>query len=116
MIDEKTYRDLLDDTYDRVDRAFEDVDPDLAEVTVSQGALTVLFNEKVRLMLTPQPAVRQLWVAFRDRAWHFDWDAARRVWMDDRKLGIELAKLVEDTTREAAGVEVRIAAAKEGAP
>ncbi len=102
MIDEKTYRDLLDDTYDRVDRAFEDVDPDLAEVTVSQGALTVLFNERVRLMLTPQPAVRQLW--------------ARRAWMDDRKLGIELAKLVEDTTREAAGVEVRIAAAKEGAP
>jgi len=116
MIDEKSYRKLLDDTYERVDRAFEDVDPDLAEVTVAQGALTVLFNEKTRLMLTPQPSPRQLWVAFRDRAWHFDWDAARGAWMDDRKLGIELARLVEDTTREAAGVELHIAAAKEETP
>jgi frataxin-like iron-binding protein CyaY len=56
--------------------------------------------------------VRQLWVAFRDRAWHFDWDAARGTWLDDRGLGIELGKLVEDTTREAAGVAVKIGAAK----
>jgi iron-sulfur cluster assembly protein CyaY len=114
MIDEKTYRDLLDDAFARVDRAFETVDPDLAEVTISQGALTVLYNEKLRLMLTPQPAVRQLWVAFRDRAWHFDWDAARGAWLDDRGLGIEVAKLVEDTTRETAGVEIEIASGRKG--
>ena len=111
MMDEKVYRDLLDETFERVDRAFADVDPDLAEVTISQGSLTVLFNEKLRLMLTPQPAVRQLWVAFEVRAWHFDWDAARGAWMDDRGLGIELGKLVEDTTRETAKAEVRIPAA-----
>ena len=40
----------------------------------SQGTLTITFFEKQRLMLTPQPSPRQLWVAFRDRAWHFDWD------------------------------------------
>ena len=108
MLDEKLYRGLLDETFARVDRAFEDVDPDLAEVTVAQGSLTVLFNEKVRLMLTPQPAVRQLWVAFEVRAWHFDWDAARGAWMDDRGLGIELGKLIEETTREAVGVEIAI--------
>jgi CyaY protein len=117
MMDEKVYRKLLDDTYARVDRAFEHVDPDLAEVTIAQGSLTVLYNEKVRLMLTPQPAVRQLWVAYRDRAWHFDWDPTREAWMDDRRLGIDVARLVEDTTREAAGVEVKIGSggAKEGA-
>ena len=108
MLDEKLYRTLLDETYARVDRAFEDVDPDLAEITIAQGALTVLFNEKVRLMLTPQPAVRQLWVAFRDRAWHFDWDAARAAWMDDRGLGIELGRLIEETTREMASVEITL--------
>jgi CyaY protein len=109
MIEEKLYRRLVDETYARVDRAFEDVDPDLAEVTISQGALTIAFSERLRLMLTPQPPVRQLWVAFRDRAWHFDWDAARGAWMDDRGEGIELGKLVEDTTREQVGVVVRIA-------
>jgi CyaY protein len=109
MLNEKTYRELLDDTFARVDKAFEDVDPDLAEVLIAQGSLTVTFNEKVKLMLTPQPAVRQLWVAFRDRAWHFDWDPGKGAWMDDRGLGIEVKKLIEDTTRETVGVEVRIA-------
>ena len=71
-IDEKTYRQLLDDTFARVDRAFETVDPDVAEVSLSQGTLTIAFFEKQRLMLTPQPSPRQLWAAFRDRAWHFD--------------------------------------------
>jgi CyaY protein len=109
MLEEKTYRKLLDETFAKVDRAFEDIDPDLAEVMISQGALTVTFKETLRLMLTPQPAVRQLWVAFRDRAWHFDWDEARGAWMDDRKLGVEVKRLIEETTRDAVGVEIRIA-------
>jgi CyaY protein len=108
VIDEKTYRKLVDETYARIDRAFDDVDPDMAEVTISQGALTITFGERLRLMLTPQPPVRQLWVAFRDRAWHFDWDLARGAWLDDRGQGIELQKLVEDTTRENGNVGVRI--------
>jgi CyaY protein len=110
MIDESVYRRLLDETYARVDRAFEDVDPDLAEVTVAQGALTIVFQEKTRFMLTPQPSPRQLWVAYRDRAWHFDWDAARGAWMDDRGQGIDLSRLIEDTTRDAVGVAIRIGA------
>jgi CyaY protein len=108
-LEESTYRKLLDDTYARVDRAFEEVDPDLAEVTVAQGALTIVFEEKTRFMLTPQPSPRQLWVAFRDRAWHFDWNAASAAWMDDRGLGIDLRRLIEDTTRDVVGVAIRIA-------
>jgi iron donor protein CyaY len=107
-LDEKRYRQLLDDAYARVDRAFEDVDPDLAEVSISQGTLTITYLEKQRLMLTPQPSPRQLWAAFRDRAWHFDWSQDRRSWLDDRGQGIELLELVERTTREVASVDVRI--------
>jgi iron donor protein CyaY len=108
-MDEKVYRHLLDETYARVDRAFEDVDPDAAEVSISQGTLTITFLEKQRLMLTPQPSPRQLWVAFRDRAWHFDWDEGRRAWLDDRGQGVDLFALIEETTRAAADVGVRIA-------
>ena len=108
-IDEKRYRALLDDAYARVDRAFEAVDPDLAEVSIEQGTLTILYLGKQRLMLTPQPSPRQLWVAFRDRAWHFDWDEGRRAWFDDRGQGVELYALIEETTRATVGTEVRIA-------
>src|SRR5437868_11268318 len=108
MMDEKRYRHLLDDTYAVVDRAFESVDPDLAEVAVSQGTLTITFLEKQRLMLTPQPSPRQLWVAFRDRAWHFDWDEARSRWLDDRGQGIEVLALVAQMTLEAAWVKLEL--------
>ena len=108
-MDEKTYRQRLDDTYARIDRAFETVDPDVAEVSISQGTLTIIFVEKLKLMLTPQPSPRQLWAAFRDRAWHFDWDTASGRWLDDRGQGIELIDLIERTTRDVAGVEVHVA-------
>jgi iron donor protein CyaY len=108
-MDEKRYRHLLDETFARVDRAFEAIDPDVAEVSISQGSLTIAFFEKQRLMLTPQPSPRQLWVAFRDRAWHFDWNEARGAWLDDRGQGIELLALIEQTTREVGNVTVAIA-------
>ena len=109
MIDEKHYRQLLDDAFASVDRAFEAVDPDIAEVSVSQGALTITYLEKQRLMLTPQPSPRQLWVAFRDRAWHFDWNEPRRCWLDDRGQNTEVFSLVAQLTKEASGLTVSFA-------
>jgi len=106
MLDEKQYRRLLDETFARIDRAFENVDPDLAESNVSQGALTVTMQGGQRLILSPQPSPRQLWVAFRDRAWHFDWDEARSRWLDDRGQGVEVLALVAQMTLEAAGVKL----------
>ena len=59
-----------------------------------------------RLILSPQPSPRQLWVAFRDRAWHFDWDEAQSRWLDDRGQGVEVMALVAQMTLEAAGVKL----------
>lgn len=105
-MDEKTYRRRLDDTLARIDRAFDDVDPDLAESNLAQGALTITMRGGHRLILSPQPSPRQLWIAFRDQAWHFDWNAARACWLDDRGRDIEALTLVSSLTKEAAGVEV----------
>ena len=104
MLDEKTYRRLLDETFARIDAAFEKVDPDLAESNLAQGALTITMSGGHRLILSPQPSPRQLWVAFRDRAWHFDWNDASRSWLDDRGQNIEVLALVAQITRESAGV------------
>jgi iron donor protein CyaY len=106
MLDEKTYRRLLDDTFARIDHAFDDADPDLAESNLSQGALTITMRGKERLILSPQPSPRQLWVAFRDRAWHFDWNESQNCWMDDRGQNIEALSLVAQLTQEASGLTV----------
>jgi iron donor protein CyaY len=106
MLDEKKYRHLLDDTLAQIDHGFDDVDPDLAESNLSQGALTVTMRGKQRLVLSPQPSPRQLWVAFRDRAWHFDWNEARRCWLDDRGQDIEVFALVAKLTQESSGLTI----------
>jgi len=108
MIEEKLYRQMVDEVFHRIDTAFEDVDPDLAESTSSQGTLTITYEGKLRFILSPQAPVRQIWAAFKDRAWHFDRDANGN-WMDDRGRGIELYRLVEDITRETVSQSVKIA-------
>lgn len=108
MLDEKTYRRLLDETFARIDNAFDAVDPDLAESNLAQGALTITVKGGHRLILSPQPSPRQLWIAFRDRAWHFDWNEARKCWLDDRGQNIEALALVGDLTRESSGVALKL--------
>lgn len=107
-MEEKAYRQIVDEVFTRIDRAFENVDPDLAECAVSQGTLTILFQEKLRFIVSPQTPVRQIWVAFRDRAWHLDRNPEKDLWFDDRGEGTELYTLIENTTREIAGVNVAI--------
>ncbi len=109
MLDERTYRRLVDDTLAHIDAAFEDVDPDLAESSISQGALSVTFPGNLRMIVSPQPPVRQMWLAFRDRAYHFDWNEADRTWVDDKNQGLDLYGVVRDLTRQTAGVELALA-------
>src|SRR5918912_1473848 len=103
LMEEKKFRQLVDEVFKTIDAAFEDVDPDVAESMYSQGTLTIAFPGGLRCIVSPQTPVRQIWVAFRDRAWHMDLDPATGRWIDDRGQGVELYKLVEDTTRDAAG-------------
>jgi iron donor protein CyaY len=106
-MEEKLFRQLVDQTFHRIDMAFEKVDPDLAESTAGQGTLTIVFQEKHPLILSPQTPVRQIWAAFRDRAWHFDLNPQGQ-WMDDRGQGTNLFTLVQDLARENAGVAIKI--------
>jgi CyaY protein len=107
-MEESQYRRLIDDTFTAIDAAFEHIDPDLAESVVSQGTLTIVFADGRRCILSPQTPVRQLWVAFRDRAWHMDFHADTGRWIDDRGQNLELHQLVRDISREAGGVTVTI--------
>jgi CyaY protein len=108
LTDESIYRQMVDETFQVIDAAFEDVDPDVVESTYSQGTLSLQFADGKRCILSPQAPVRQIWVAFKDRAWHMSFDPTTRRWLDDRGQGTELFHLVEDITKQAAGLEVQI--------
>jgi CyaY protein len=108
-MDEKRYRRFLDLAFARIDAGFEDVDPDVAECTIAQGALTILFAGGRRLIVSPQTPVRQIWVAFKDRAWHMNHDDATDRWVDDRGEGVELFALIERLAADQApGLRVTI--------
>lgn len=108
MMDESSFRRRMDDVFKRIDAAFENVDPDLAESEYSQGALTITFRQTSKLILSPQTPLRQIWVAFRDRAWHLDMDETKGQWRDDRGQDVELCSLVTKLASEQAGVTIRI--------
>jgi CyaY protein len=106
MMEDKTYRLLVDATLKHIDAAFEEVDPDLAESTIAQGALTILFPGGLRAIVSPQPPVRQMWLAFRDRGYHFDWDGQK--WVDDKGQGHDLYGVVATITLEMTGQRVTL--------
>jgi CyaY protein len=103
---EREYRLAVDRLLSRLDAAFTDVDPDLAESDYAQGTLVVTFRQGPKLVVSPQAPARQIWAAFRDRAWHFSYDEKSGTWLDDRGAGIELVALVASLARENAGVEI----------
>jgi CyaY protein len=104
MMGESEYRHQVDEAMRRVDAAFEDIDPDLAESDYSQGSLVVTLRQALKLIVSPQTPLRQIWVAFRDRAWHLGLTDGR--WLDDRGAGVELFGLVASIVRDETGVGV----------
>jgi CyaY protein len=103
---ESEYRQRVDDAMRSIDVAFEDIDPDLAESDYTQGSLVVTLRQALKLIVSPQAPVRQIWVAFRDRAWHLSLTDGR--WLDDHGGGEELFTLVASIVLEHAGVTLPI--------
>lgn len=109
FVDEAQYRNVMKETLDRVERAFDDVDPDVAECTVQFGALAVVFPNGSKLILSSQPSVQQLWmaVAAKGIAYHFDYDAKTKAWKDDKGQGVEPFAFLRNYLKESCGLELR---------
>jgi iron donor protein CyaY len=109
MMEEKEYRLLVKDTYARIESALENVDPDLLEVEPGLGTLAFL-TKKGKTILSTQPSVRQLWLAAASQgtAIHFNWDAVKKQWVDDRGEGKELYKFLADLFKTISGIQVTL--------
>jgi len=109
-MDETQYRRRVEAAFKRIGAAFDDVDPDVAEYEYAQGAVSVTFSDRSKLILSQQPAVRQIWIAAasRGRAFHLSFDASDGQWKDDKGEGVELYAFVRELTREKAAVELTL--------
>jgi iron donor protein CyaY len=109
FIDESQYRSVMKDTLDRVERAFDNVDPDVAECSVQFGALSIVFPTGQKCILSSQPSVQQLWMAVASKgiAYHFDYDRDRREWRDDKGQGIEPFAFLGRFLKESVGLDLR---------
>jgi CyaY protein len=83
-MDAKEYTQLVDECLERVADWLEPFDPDELDYQTSDGVITFVFADKTRFVLNRQSAVHQVWYAAGARAWHYNWDVARRAWVDDR--------------------------------
>ena len=106
MENESEYRKRIQGLFKRIESAFENVDPDVAECEQNFGALTVTFADQSRCILSAQPSVRQLWLALASKgmAYHFNFDDALGAWVDDKGRG-ELVLLLKNYFHEVTGLK-----------
>ena len=88
---ESEFDKIATDTLDRLDKAVRDqVDADL-----SNGILTLEFEDGTKFVINSHAAARQIWAAANLSAMHFSWDGAR--WLASktgRELFAEIGALV----------------------
>lgn len=87
-----------------IEDAFTDIDPDLVEVSSSEGVLKLDLRDGTRVVINSHRAAGQIWMAAVASAWHFDprtdgtWYAA--------KSGEELRATLMKLLRDRIGLEV----------
>jgi CyaY protein len=91
-IDEATFDDLADRALRALDGALNDVDG--IEADLESGILSIEFPDGERFIVNSHRAARQIWMAARASAWHFDVDPKTQRWTAT-KTGDELWDCVQ---------------------
>lgn len=81
--------------------------PDEVFAELSGDVLTVEFDDRTRYVVNSHLAARQIWLAAERSAWHFDYDAERRAWVD-RKHGAELWETLSQAVSQKLSRPVRL--------
>lgn len=104
-MDAREYVRLADRCLERVAAWLEDFDPDELDYATPDGVVSLEFADGAKFILNRQAGASQMWFAAGARAWHYDWDAERERWVDDRD-GHDLFENVARVVSEKLGREV----------
>ncbi len=108
FLTESMFRSMAAQVYQRIERAFEGVDPDVVECEHSQGAMMFTLENGAKWVLSMQPPVRQMWlaVASRGRAHHFNYHSPTQKWIDDKDSNLELLAYLGRLVQEEAHINL----------
>jgi CyaY protein len=87
MPDQQAYLHAVDRLLEHLVARFDDFDPDEVEAEPSEGVLRLTFADGSRCVLNRQSAAQQVWLAEGSSAWHFEYSAADRKWLDTKGRG-----------------------------
>jgi CyaY protein len=108
-MDERQFQTISSDALDELQRALERAsDNHDFDVDRKEGALTVEFEDPpAKFVVSPNSAVRQVWVSARVQSFKLDWDESRTAFIL-RADGRTLAKLIADLIEEQTGQPVSL--------
>src|ERR1700730_18894529 len=101
-MDDNEFRDLSDACLGKVAKWLEDLDPDEVDYTAGDGVVTIEFAGGAKFILSRQSQMKQMWLSAGSHGFHYNWDAARDQWLDD-KDGHRLFSSPEGTIRQELG-------------
>jgi CyaY protein len=78
------FNQLTKKVYDTVFRSFESYDPDLVEADYNLDSISICFQDGTRFVVNRQPPVKQLWLATKNKGYHFNYDEVKMKWICDR--------------------------------
>lgn len=104
-MDTQAFLKLADQCLGRVADWLEPFDPDELDYATSDGVVTLIFADGKRFVLNRQTATNQMWFAAGARAWHFNFDASKQAWIDDKE-GHELFARISQVVCEKLGRKV----------
>ena len=105
-MDEASFDRVAHDEIRHIEDAFADIDPDLVEVSTSDGVLRLDLRDGTKIVINSHRAARQIWMAAVASAWHFD-PSAEGQWKAS-KSGEELRSTISRLLRERIGLELRL--------
>lgn len=106
MIDESRYMRLVEGAFRKIEDALTDVDPSDVDLDSAGDVLSLTMKNGIRCIVNTQRPVRQIWLAARSSAWHFDYDEPTDRWLADKAPHDELFATLRKVTKEHAGIDV----------
>jgi len=106
-MDDNEFRERSDACIGKVAKWLEDFDPDEVDFTTADGVVTLEFAGGAKFILSRQSQMKQMWLAAGAHAYHYNWDAAKAVWLDD-KDGHELSQRLAEAISEQVGHPVEL--------